>query len=503
MTLNSYAVGGEALRLPERPTAFGRYVETAVYALLAAFFVCVAVVTLRGVLSSALMKMKLSALALALTLLMVSWGMCRAVKLERALLVGILALGFVLRVWYVFAVPTQPMSDFALLYSSAQQTASGDMSWANVTEGYFSWWQYQIPFVLYEALIIKLTHSLAALKLMNVLWSVGINYLIYRLAARCVGRRCALSAAFIYAVYPGQLMMTSVLTNQHISMFFLLLGAVMLLEARSLWLCALAGVFFALGNLMRPEAILVIAAVCCVGLCVFVERPSGKALSKLLITLTAVILCYAAFQKAAELVLGALGYAPYGIGNSVPEWKLIVGLDAENGGMVTDKYIYLLNIPDPVERAKAAEAVISGHISNHAALPQLFASKLLMFWTIMDDAAYMLCGVNSWEYVLGGITIENMVYTLNYFELAVRCLAYLLAALSCVMLARAAFTGRGRRSYPGALFAAAVLWGTALSYLIIEVQPRYRYFAMPFVFILAACAFECVQTKPLSHLWKK
>ena len=38
------------------------------------------------------------------------------------------------------------------------------------------------------------------------------------------------------------------------------------------------------------------------------------------------------------------------------------------------------------------------------------------------------------------------------------------------------------------LLTAAVLCGVVLAYLVIEIQPRYRYIAMPFVFITAAAA---------------
>ena len=227
--------GGAALRLPEEPTAVGKVIEAAVYILLAVFFVCVAALTARRLQS--VWRAVLTAAIFVMALL----AACAAERQEKLTLAVILALAAALRVGYILIVPTQPMSDFALLYKSAQSAAAGDMSWADVTEGYFSCWQYQIPFVLYEAAILRLVPSMAALKMMNVVWGVGSVYLVWRIVSRFMPGRCALAAAFMLAVYPTQLMYSSVLTNQHISLFFVLLAITVLIETASPLGCALGG----------------------------------------------------------------------------------------------------------------------------------------------------------------------------------------------------------------------------------------------------------------------
>ena len=61
--------------------------------------------------------------------------------------------------------------------------------------------------------------------------------------------------------------------------------------------------------------------------------------------------------------------------------------------------------------------------------------------------------------------------------------------MGCVQLARGALKKDGRKTSPVPLLTAAILCGIVLAYLIVEIQPRYRYVAMPFIFIMACVPF--------------
>lgn len=69
---------------------------------------------------------------------------------------------------------------------------------------------------------------MAVIKLINALFLSGINGLIYLLARRFVEERAAQAAALLYLVTLFPTLMTCVLTNQHISAFFLLLAVYIL-----------------------------------------------------------------------------------------------------------------------------------------------------------------------------------------------------------------------------------------------------------------------------------
>lgn len=470
------------INLPENPTMFGKITEAAVYALLTVFFLFVGFASAVSALDTGVAALK--AFSILLVFIAALYAMRRFENHTKKLVLPVIALAALLRVGYVFAVPTEPTSDFALLYDVACNTANGDVSWMYVTEGYFSWWQYQIPFVLYEAAIIKLTHSMAALKLMNVIWSVGIVYLVYCISERFLPRYAAIVAAALCAVYPAHIMFCSVLTNQHISLFFILLGALIWIKADSLLKHTVAGALFAVGDMMRPEAAIVVAAILCVCVLAFISRPAKEHFLRLLLGFAVVAVAYLGAKWLAELVLHYVGLAPYGIGNSVPEWKLIVGLNMDNRGILDDKYIYVLNIQDTALRTEEAHRIIREHLSQRG-WGEFFCQKLKYFWTVCEDVSFTLAGVNEWDTVFGRVNITNTVYELVFAEQILRALCYLMAAFGSGTLAFNSFKRHDKVRNVMSILTAAILCGTVLAYLLVEIQPRYRFFAMPFVFILA------------------
>lgn len=479
-----FRLDGDTLSLPERPNTAGRVIEAAVYFLLALVFAITACSLLNlAVEGYAYTLTVLSGLALAV------WLIARFSHREKQVLLVLLILSAALRAAVIVLVPTQPVSDFGQLFEAAQATAAGDLSWSHVTWDYFAWWPYQIPFVLYEALVYKLVPSMAALKTLNLVWSIGINYFIYRLAARFLPKHCALIAAFLYAVHPGQIALVPVLTNQHISMFFMLFGLSVLFEARSWKGFVLSGALLAVGNLMRPEAVILVAALGCLCLCSFIQKPGKRRLVQLITALAAVVLTYFAVQKAAAWILYALDAAPYGLGNQAPEWKLMIGLNTETGGHMTTADAAALYITDPAARHEACMAVVKGYVDACANLPAFFFGKFTDFWKTGEDFSFVLGEINAWESTRLGITYDRLFAGLGGIETAERFFSYVLTAVGCFLLGLGSAKNSRRRAPELPLIIAAILCGIVLVYLIIEIQPRYRYIAMPFVFIMASVPF--------------
>ena len=244
---------------------------------------------------------------------------------------AVMLVSLALRFLYVSLIPTRPCSDFEMLYLAAQKAAAGDFSWSRAAEGYFYTWAYQIPFALYQAVLFRLSHSLLALKLFNVLFMVGTNYLLYRIGKLYLSETAALCVAFIYAVFPGVLMYASVLTNQHISMFFLLLGVFMLLRADRRRTLCLAGCMLAASDLMRPEAVLILAALLCCGLLRCIQRPDVMTVKQTALSVLLVFACYWLAKSLTEWLLIWADIAPHGLGNQYPEWKFVLGLGNTDG----------------------------------------------------------------------------------------------------------------------------------------------------------------------------
>lgn len=376
-----------------------------------------------------------------------------------ALTVCLLAFG--LRAVYVLTVESVPVSDFELLYGAARDLASGDAS--ALEAEYFQLWGYQIPFVLYEALIVSLSGGAAALALLNALWGAMTAGLVFALARSFVSDGAAFAAALLYAVCPDAVMLTPALTNQCISLAFILLGVY--LACSPSWRRQLpAGLALAFGDLMRPEGLLALAGLAVALLLTLIRRDGG--VKKRAIGFAALLAAYFALKLAVSGAIALSGIAPGGIGNAVPEWKFVLGLDTATLGRYDPKMEYILSIADPEARRAAAAEAIRASLGSCENLFGFFWDKTERFWGAYEE---------SWL----GVTSEY-IYPLRFFERIFFTAASLLALIGCL----------GRRESRAETAARGVVFANFFVYLFIEVQPRYRYFVWPFLLMLAAAGIK-------------
>lgn len=393
---------------------------------------------------------------------------------ERALPALVVLAALLVRAPFALLPDAEQVSDFALLYDAAKDLAGGDAS--ALSGEYFLRWGYQVPFVLYEALVIRLGGGAAALRVLNLLWTAGASGLVYTLSRRFAGPGAGFSAGLLYAVYPGALILAGVLTNQHISLFFCLLGMWLIVErgpfaeggtpaSRALYGAA-AGLSLSLAGLMRPESVLALAAAVVTAAVLLISR--RLSFRRLILPLAAVFAAYFALNAAASAAVSASGIAPGGIGNSRPEWKFILGLDTESGGTYSEADEYILDIADDAERHEAAGEAIRSSLEGCDDLAGFFWGKLEGLWGSQEDLSF----------VAGGLPLAA---ELVIAERAAFLLAAALAALGCVSALR-------RRAGAAELMGMCALSAAFICYLFIEIQPRYRYGTVPFIFMLAAGA---------------
>lgn len=441
----------------------------------AAFALCLlaaSVSALRGVSAKGALGLALSLAAFALA----AFSACLAARRlpERALPALVVLAALFVRAPFALLPDAEQVSDFALLYDSAAALAGGDAS--ALSGEYFLHWGYQVPFVLYEALVIRLGGGVGALRVLNLLWTAGASGLVYLFARKFAGPRAGFAAGLLYAVYPGALILAGVLTNQHISLFFCLLGMWLIVErgpfaeggtptSRALYGAA-AGLSLSLAGLMRPESVLALASAVVTAAVLLIAR--RVSLRRLILPLAAVFAAYFALNAAASAAVSASGIAPGGIGNSRPEWKFVIGLDTESGGTYSEANEYILDIADDAERREAAGKAIRASLEGCDDLTGFFWGKVEGLWGSQEDLSF----------VTGGLPMES---ALVIAERAAFLLAAALAALGCVAALR-------RRAGAAELMDMCALSAAFICYLFIEIQPRYRYGTVPFIFILAAGA---------------
>ena len=176
--------------------------------------------------------------------------------------ISLITLAFSIRLIWILNIPTPIESDFAMMYYSAVQAAKGDFSFAQNT--YYTSWVYQLGFTMYQAFIIKLFgESPTLLKILNVAYCTGTTLLVYMITSKVFNEWSGRIAGVIYSLYIPSIIMSSVLTNQHLATFFFYLGFYILitkgLSHKYMWI--FIGIFLSLGDIIRPLGALILIAV--------------------------------------------------------------------------------------------------------------------------------------------------------------------------------------------------------------------------------------------------
>ncbi|WP_391570682.1 ArnT family glycosyltransferase [Cohnella sp.] len=386
-------------------------------------------------------------------------------------LAAVLSIAIGARLIWIFTVDTQPVSDFLDMHSGALSAASGDFSFG--TNDYFTRWGYQIGFALYEAFIITLFGTdPIVLKVFNVLFQAGTAILVYLSTARAFSETGGRAAALLYAVYVPNIMMCSVLTNQHISVFFFFLGVYIIIR-RGLagkWDWLAVGLCFGFAHLMRPlGGFFLVGLVAYIVLFKLLPSIRERKWGALAARTAGAIAVYLLVQQLASFALVQTGVTASPLSNQEPYWKFMIGLNPDtNGGWSYDDTVYVLQFPQGEERNRAELELLKQRLTDKRQIGELFLSKARSMWGAEDSAAM-------WS-------IQDQIRP----ELQKRLIQ--IERIQYVLLAQFALIAAGVMAYRGASVEASMfmllLLGYAALHIVIEMQTRYRIDIFPCVFIL-------------------
>ncbi len=411
----------------------------------------------------------------------------------------IVAISFFSRLLFVFIVKTPIKSDFLVLYNAACNLVSGDKSWLN--ESYFTTWGYQIPFVYYEALVLKVFHSKMALDLLNVFFMTGTNLIIFMLAKKIASLRTAFIAAFMYTIYPAPILLTTVLTNQHISLFFIMSGICFLLHDLNNKHVLLASMFLCIGNLMRPEGIIVICSVLIYLTLLTLKSIKLKTTSKILKSAFIFLISYILLTQLAAFSFKLSGAAPQGIKNNCPQWKFVLGLDTETTGVYNEKNSYIVSIEDSKQRTKELQRIIKNSFKSYMDIPLLFLKKSNFMWANMENTSWSLLHLQKSKSILSvndNFSYSKFITLVLSFDKLIYMLQYIfLIITSCILWKK--HSSQNEKVF---FFITLICLNYSI-YLLIEIQTRYRYFIMPVFFIISAFAIDLFLSKNLNRTYNQ
>ena len=113
-------------------------------------------------------------------------------------------------------------SDFLTMYNASKQLLLGKKDYLNLP--YFINWGYQMGHVIYQYFLLKIIDSVLFLKVINCIIHSGIVVLIYNISKCLTNEKCARISSLIYTIFLFPLLLNTVLTNQQLAAFCMLLG---------------------------------------------------------------------------------------------------------------------------------------------------------------------------------------------------------------------------------------------------------------------------------------
>ncbi len=390
-------------------------------------------------------------------------------------------LAFLAKGWLAWYLKTPLESDFKVFYDAALRVAGGNLDLTY--SAYFRAWPYQSGIVLYYTAIVKaMGPDLRVLLLVNSAFMAGTHVLIYRIARRIVPAAPARYISLLYLVYPAPYFLASVLTNQHVSNFFLLAGVWLYLLYRGRWPgMAVAVMLIAVGDIFRPQGLLIMAVI------LTVELIDGwRSRKKLMhgMGMAALLIVFIGLTTGASAGVRIMGIHPRGLTNVFPEYKLVVGLNPTTKGMYSPEDMDLLfSISDRDLQKATAMAMIRTRLADPRQVLTLMVQKQKKMW--WDEDATIDWGMG---YLVDG-PVRILGVTMTYWEFKVGLLHLEKAIYLWVVLLMWMAIIRQRqksRLSPAIMVSLILVLGSLAVYALIEIQPRYRDLTVIAFFLLAA-----------------
>lgn len=371
----------------------------------------------------------------------------------------LISISLLLRFIVICVIKTPLFSDFEVLYNASKQLANGDTSF-QFTQ-YFELWGYQTGFVMYQAFILRIFHSMFALKVMNVLITTGTCYLIYKIAKQFSSEKSARFVSLLYCVFPFSFTLTSVLTNQHLSTFLFLFGTFLFLKEtkHNTIKYILIGLLFSFGNFIRPEGIIVITTILIYSIIQFTRKNWKKILKPICIIIVTYLICN--FCLSNLVIQTKINQN--GLTNQDPLWKFVLGFDKKTNGMYDESRTYLLG-----NKEEEQKIIINDLFENPFGTFKLFVNKARIFW-LRTDLSWSL-----------GYQSHHISYSI--LQKSNELIYGIILILLLISITR-------KKENKVTFFVIQILITFGV-YLLIEVMPRYAYYIQTSLFIISPIALD-------------
>lgn len=405
-------------------------------------------------------------------------------RIDKKILKYFLVFFICIRILWIFYFKNEPVEDFKQLYETALIYLTENKNIYNESL-YFYNYPYQIFFSVYELVVLKIKNNVILLQLLNIFFTYGCCSLILKISEKLYNlKEYSKIVIYIFLIYGPLYWYNCILTNQIISIFFVLLSLYFYLVRKEYILC---GIALGIGQLLRPTSLIVLIAYI-LEICIcFLEN---KKLKEFLKKIFYIFISYKLIIVLFSFIILKLGIYVYPL-NEQPNkmHKFIVGTndhygilhseDLKHEKVILEKYniLYKDNKITLEQRIKNKEIykeineegkkIVLKRIKDIKIIKK-FLEKFFIFFGGYDlGIDYSLKGIINSE---GYLKIFRILEKAGYLFILLVALKNLLENL---------LNKKDR-------IIKLILLGYLAIYLLIEIQTRYRFELIFFLIILSA-----------------
>lgn len=402
---------------------------------------------------------------------------------KRAVIAFSLAGLFIKWIWIIF-VPTPAISDYKLMYNTARELLEGGREYLNNI--YYQRFPYQLGFTAYQALVLSILDSVTGLKMVNAVWCAIASLAVYGIALEAFDRNVARLALLLHITLLPILLLSSVLTNQHIAATWFYIGIYVWMKGgrTTWWAPGVAGAALAIGSIMRPIGIIVIAAIVVNEVISAIQQKSKNQWKQSLLKAGTAVAAYQLLLALISFLFSQSGISPEGLVNKDPLWKLVTGLNsAANGSYSTADEIRLnYGYMQIDKRTELEKELIKERLTSPKNMFKLPFIKIGKLWADYQPTWFTfprMEGTN-FNYLGWSISFDEAITRYWSIERAVMYILSILAFWRILKILRFEFHSVNKR------FLVLILGAHTFVHLIVEVQSRYLYFLFAFIVIFSA-----------------
>lgn len=387
-------------------------------------------------------------------------------------------ISFLVRLASLFIFNVPQTSDFAVLLDAAKKFAINDYSFSK--DAYFTMWAYQTGFVIYEGLILKLFSNTFFLKLLNITYEVIINLFIYKISLKLVSKKSSKIVSLLYAILPFSLYYGTVLCNNHLSSLLFIIAIYLLLYKDSkIFIYIVSGILLSLGNTIRCEGVVVIFSYLLYKALNINKKNIKDTFKFSSILLITYLLC----NIGTSYLIQSLNINSEGLKNNNPLWKFVLGTNASTSGMYdTNDEVNLSDYNKELE-------VIKERINSPLKIINLIEKKTYKFILTNDllstSDIYNDKIINIGPLNLSFTFVENIVNGTNK-------VIYLFILISLIV---GTITKKKDIISCTAFYYLIFFIVNYVVYMLIEIHPRYTYYMLINMFILAGFGIDTIYSK--------